>query len=386
MDCGNFEEIVRSLREFVRREVVPREQEIDETDAIPEDLRQKAANLGLFGYALPTKYGGLGMSVEQETRVARELGYTAPSFRSLFSTNNGIAGQVIVSAGTEEQKQRYLPALSSGDCIASFALTEPEAGSDAAALQSTARLEGESYVINGTKRFITNSPLAGLFVTFARTDSSVAGTMGISAFAVESDLPGIVIGARDKKMGQLGSWTADVTFDDVRVPLEAVLGEVGAGFKQAMRSLNRGRLSIAAACVGLAERLIEESSRYARSRHQFGKPIADFQLIQAMLADSRTEAYAGSAMVESTAAGYEKSDDTPVRASCCKYYCSEMVGRVADRAVQIHGGLGYMRGVAVERLYRDARLYRLYEGTSQIHQLIIAQSVLDDEAARRPMG
>ena len=374
MDADQVEFVLSTVRRFVREAVVAREDEIEALDAIPDDLRRQAADLGLFGYALPEAHGGLGMTVAEEVLISRELGYTAPSFRSLFSTNNGIAGQVIVAAGSDAQRAEYLPRMASGECIASFALTEPEAGSDAASLQTTAVREEGGFVLNGTKRFITNSPLAGLFVVFARTGG--AGPSGISVFVVEADTPGITIGDRDKKMGQAGSWTADVIFDDVRVPDKALLGAEGAGFKLAMDSLNRGRLNIASACVGLAERLIEESATFALRRHQFGRPVGSFQLVQAMLADSRVEAYAGQAMVDDAASSFETSSQTPWRSSACKLFCSEMVDRVADRAVQIHGGLGYVRGVTVERLYRDARLYRLYEGTSQIHQLIVGRSVL----------
>lgn len=377
METDEFEAVLDAVRTFVRREVVPAEEEIEETDRIPDRLRQQAAQMGLFGYAIPEEYGGMGFSMTEEVRLAMELGWTTPAFRSMFGTNNGIAGQVLVNFGTDEQKKRYLPALASGRTVASFALTESEAGSDPSRMRTRAVRSGEEYVLNGQKRFITNAPDADLFMVFARTDEATEGTQGISVFAVDAASPGLTVGPKDAKMGQRGATTAEVFLSDVRVPAENLVGGVeGEGFGAAMRSLAKGRLHIAALCVGLAQRLVHESLTHAASSRQGGLPIAEFQLVQAMLADSHTETYAGRAMVLEAARAYDDGSDQRLAPSSCKLFCSEMVDRVADRAVQVHGGLGYMRSVPVERFYRDARLFRLYEGTSEVQRVIVAKQLL----------
>lgn len=382
METSEFEAILDAVRTFVRKEVVSAEDVIEESDAIPDRLRAGAAAMGLFGYALPEEYGGLGLTMVEEVRLAMVLGRTTAAFRSMFGTNNGIAGQVLVSFGTQEQKQAYLPGLASGELVASFALTEPEAGSDPSGLRTKAVRTDTGYVINGQKRFITNAPEADVFMVFARTGPQASGTGGISVFAVDADTPGVTVGPADSKMGQRGAHTAEVHFEDVLVPHRALVGEVeGDGFTAAMRSLAKGRLHIAAVCVGLAERLLEESVRHATASRQGGTPLAEFQLVQAMLADSQTELYAARAMVMEAARSYDDGSDRRMAPSCAKLFCSEMVDRVADRAVQIHGGLGYMREVPAERFYRDARLFRLYEGTSEIQRLIIAKQVLRGASA-----
>lgn len=335
--------------------------------------------MGLFGLSIPEEYGGLGLSMEEEVYVAFEVGKTSPAFRSLFGTNNGIGSQGLIMDGTEEQKQRYLPRLASGDLISSFALTEAEAGSDAGSLRTTAKRVENGYVLNGTKRFITNAPHAGLFTVFARTDPAKPGAAGVSAFVVEAGTPGLSVGPIDKKMGQRGAHTADVVFADCLVSFDALLGNrEGQGFRTAMKVLDRGRLHISAVCVGMAERLIEDCLRYAVDRKQFGQSIADFQLVQAMLADSRTEAYAARCMILETARRKDAGRNVSTDAACSKHFASEMVGKVADRAVQIHGGAGYMAEYGIERFYRDARLFRIYEGTSQIQQIIIAKNMVKE--------
>ena len=377
MTDADFTDLRTALREFLRKEVVPVEAQIDADDEIPERLISQAKAMGLYGYAIPEEYGGLGLSVPQQVAVAIELGYTCPAFRSLFGTNNGIAGQVLVAAGTEEQKTRFLPRLASGELVASFALTEPDAGSDPSSLVTSARRDGEAWVLNGLKRFITNAPMADLFMVFARTDPGAPAGKGIGVFIVPADSQGLSVGARDHKMGQGGAWTADVSLSDVRVPAAALVGtEPTAGYSTAMRSLAHGRLTIAGVCVGVAARLLEESTGYAKQRHQGGRPVGDYQLVQAMLADSYTEYAAARALVTDAAAAYEAGTDRRLGPSAAKYFASEAVGRIADRAVQIHGGSGYIRGVPVERLYRDVRLFRIYEGTSQIQQLVIARELL----------
>jgi acyl-CoA dehydrogenase len=336
--------------------------------------------MGLYGYALPAEFGGLGLSVQQQVLVTMELGYTSPAFRSLFGTNNGIAGQVLVLAGTGEQRKQWLPRLASGEVVASFALTEPDAGSDPSRLVTSAVPDpgpDGGWVIDGLKRYITNAPAADIFMVFARTDLAAPPGKGIGVFIVPARLAGVSVAARDHKMGQAGAWTADVAFSGVRVPRDALVGEAAAaGYSTAMRSLAHGRLIIAALCAGVAARLIDESVTYARERSQGGHPIADYQLVQAMLADSQTEYMAARALVLDAAARYDAGTDQRLASSAAKYFASEAVGRIADRAVQIHGGSGYMRGVPVERLYRDVRLFRIYEGTSQIQQLVIAREML----------
>ena len=371
-----FRQVIDAVRRLIRTDVVPREQEIEDTDAIPEDLRRKAKDMGLFGFAIPVEYGGLGLSMRQESELVIELGYTTPAFRSMFGTNNGIAGQVLLVDGSDEQKKRYLPGLASGEITASFALTEDEAGSDPSTLVTTATRDGDDWVINGSKRFITNAPIANLFMVFARTGAADSGAAGISVFVVDASTAGITVGKPDHKMGQLGAQTAEVSFRDVRVPGDSIVGTEGKGFRTAMASLAHGRLSIAALCVGMAERLVDEMVTYAAERRQSGRAIGEFQLVSAMLADSQTEMYAGRAMVLDAADRFDSGEDQRMLPSCAKLFCSEMVGRVADRAVQVHGGAGYIRGVAVERFYRDARLFRIYEGTTQIQQVIIGRALL----------
>jgi acyl-CoA dehydrogenase len=373
----DFADIRAQVREFLRAEVVPREREIGDTDAIPADVREKAAAMGLFGYAIPQAFGGLGLVITQDVELALEFGYTALSFRSLFGTNNGIAGQVLVGYGTDEQKKRWLGPMAAGRVIAAFALTEPEAGSDPSGMRSTARWTGDGWVIDGRKRFITNAPLADLFVTFAKVDGKVA------VFLVPADSPGVTVGPKDAKMGQAGASTADVTFDGVRVDAEALVsGEVETGFRAAMSVLARGRVHISALAMGLAQRALDESVAYAAVVRQGGVPIGERQLVQAMLAEQQALVLAGTAMVRETARKYLDGSDRRVAPSATKLFCTEAAGKVADLAVQVHGGSGYMRETAVERLYRDVRLLRLYEGTSEIQKLIVGRELIRREQAK----
>jgi len=389
MDPATFAEVLSSTRQFIRERVVPREAEIDDRDEIPDDLRQATRQLGLYGYALPEEYGGLGLTMTEEVQLVFELGYTTPALRSLFGTNNGIAGQVLMVGGTPAQQAHWLPRIASGEVITSFALTEPEAGSDPSTLTTRAdpvKAEGAGagWAISGTKRWITNAPAADLFMVFARTDQDQPGGRGISAFLVPRDTPGLTVGPKDRKMGQAGAWTADVYLDRARVGADALVGGeggLGRGFHTAMGCLARGRVGISAMCVGMAERLVDESVAWATQRRQSGRPIASFQLVQGLIADSMTDYYAGRATVLDAARRFDSGEDTRLGPSCAKYFTSEMVCRVADRAVQVHGGAGYMRGVAVERFYRDVRLIRIYEGTSQIQQVIIARALLGAAAS-----
>ncbi len=376
-DASTLEALLDAVNRFVREELVPAEAEVADSDEIPERIVRSMKALGLFGLTLPEAYGGLGATMEEEVMVMLAMGQTSPAFRSVFGSTVGIGSQGILLDGTDEQKTHYLPRLASGELIATFALTEPDAGSDAASLRTTAIRDGEHYVINGTKRYITNAPQAGLFTLMARTNPADKGAGGVSAFIVEAATPGITVGPKDRKMGQRGAHTADVHFDDCRVPAAQIIGgREGQGFKTAMKVLEKGRIHIAALCVGVAERMQRDALNYAVQRKQFGQRIADFQLVQAMLADSQAEIYAARCMVIDAARRRDDGKPVATEASCCKLYASEMCGRVADRAVQIFGGAGYIADYGIERFYRDVRLFRLYEGTSQIQQLVIARNLV----------
>jgi acyl-CoA dehydrogenase len=377
----DFQDILAQTRHFVRTAVVPREQEILTDDRVPDDLRDQAKKMGLFGYAIPQQWGGLGLNLMQDVELAMELGYTSLALRSMFGTNNGIAGQVLVGFGTDEQKARWLESMASGDVVASFALTEPGAGSNPAGLRTKAVRDGSadngSWVISGQKRFITNAPVANLFVVFARTRPADDQGPGIAVFLVPADAAGVEVGTKDAKMGQEGAWTADVSFDDVRVESGALIGgSEDVGYRAAMTSLARGRVHIAALAVGAAQRALDESVSYAATATQGGAPIGSFQLVQAMLADQQTGVLAGRALVRDAARLWVTDQDRRIAPSAAKLFCTEMAGKVADLAVQIHGGSGYMHGVPVERIYRDVRLLRLYEGTSEIQRLIIGSNLV----------
>jgi len=376
LDQETRDQLINTVRKFVQERLVPLEESVAENDEVPEDVVQEMRELGLFGISIPTEFGGLGLNMEEEVLVALELGRTSPAFRSVVGTNVGIGSQGIVMFGNDEQKAEWLPKLASGEAVASFALTEPDAGSDASGVKTTAVLDGDDYVINGTKRYITNANKASVFTLMARTDVDNKSSGGISSFIVPADLPGISLGKPEKKMGQQGAHICDVIFDNCRVPARYLLGKEGEGFKNAMQVLDRGRLHISGVCVGVAERLIKDSLEYAAERKQFGQALAEFQLVQAMLADSKTEAYAGRTMIMDAARKRDAGKNVSMESACCKYFCSEMVGRVADRAVQIHGGAGYVSDYGVERFYRDVRIFRIYEGTSQIQQLVIARNML----------
>ena len=381
-DQETLEALLDSVRRFVRERLVPAENEVAETDEIPESIVQEMRNLGLFGMTIPEQFGGLELTMEEEVRVLFELCQTAPAFRSVIGTTVGIGSQGILIDGTPEQQAAWLPKLATGEIMASFALTEPEAGSDAASLRTTAIRDGDHYVVNGNKRFITNAPHAGMFTLMARTDPANKGAGGVSAFIVEAGTPGLSIGKIDKKMGQRGAHIADVIFENCRVPASQLIGgKEGQGFKTAMKVLEKGRIHIAAICVGVAERMLRDALNYAMDRKQFGQPIAEFQLVQAMLADSHTELYAARCMVMDAARKRDDGLNVSTEASCCKLFASEMCGRVADRAVQIFGGAGYLSEYGIERFYRDVRLFRLYEGTSQIQQIVIARNMVRE--ARR---
>ena len=372
-----LDQLLETVIRFVSQELIPTEAQVAEQNDIPTELIAKMAELGLFGLSIPTSYGGLGLTMEEECLVALELGRASPAFRTVVGTNIGIGSQGLIMDGRADQKAYWLPRLASGDVIASFALTEPDAGSDAGSIRTSAVRDGDCYRLNGTKRFITNADKAGLFTVMARTDPDSQGSRGVSAFLVPAQTPGLTIGIPEKKMGQHGAHVCDVVLNNAEIPASALLGtEEGKGFITAMKVLERGRLHISAVCVGIADRLIDESARYAAQRKQFGQAIGEFQLVQGMLADMKTEWYAGRSMVIDAARKKDLDATVATESSCCKYFCSEMVGRVADRAVQIFGGAGYIADYGIERFYRDVRIFRLYEGTSQIQQLIIARNML----------
>jgi acyl-CoA dehydrogenase len=382
LDPETFDALIDTVRRFVAQRLRPLEERVAEEDEVPDEIVREMREMGLFGLSIPEEYGGLGLTMSEEVRVALEFGRTTPAFRSVFGTNVGIGSQGLVMAGSDEQKAAWLPGIASGEIVTSFALTEPGAGSDSASVQTRAVRDpgsgsgagGDVYRLSGTKRFITNADKASLFTVMARTGGE--GAKGVSAFLVPADLPGVSIGKPEKKMGQQGAHVCDVNFDETPVPAANRLGAEGEGFKIAMRVLDRGRLHIAAVCVGIAERLIADAVAYASERRQFGKPLADFQLIQAMIADSKTETMAARALVLESAALKDEGRPITLEAAAAKYFASETVGRVADRAVQIFGGAGYIADYGIERLYRDVRLFRIYEGTSQIQQLVIARETI----------
>ncbi|WP_419523489.1 acyl-CoA dehydrogenase family protein [Lentibacter algarum] len=385
LDPDTRDQLIETIARFVDERLITREAEVADSDSMPEDVVEEMRDMGLFGLSIPEEFGGLGLSTEEEVLVMLQISRAAPAFRSYFATNVGIGSQGIAIDGTPEQKARYLPRLASGELIGSFALTEPDVGSDASNVKTTARREGEAYVLNGTKRYITNAPHAGLFTVMARTDPETKGARGVSAFAVEAGTSGLSLGKPERKMGQQGAHVCDVVFDNCRVPADAVIGGVeGQGFKTAMKVLDKGRLSIAAACTGLADRILGDMVAYAIERKQFGQAIAEFQLLQGMFADSKADIEAARALVIDAARRRDAGENVAMAAACAKMFASEMVGRVADRNVQVHGGAGYIKDYRAEQLFRDARLYRIYEGTTQIQQTIIAKQLVAE--AREKLG
>ncbi|MEX1251586.1 MAG: acyl-CoA dehydrogenase family protein [Hyphomonas sp.] len=367
--------LIEQVRRFVTETCVPVEAQVGEEDAVPQHVIDEMKALGLFGIAVPEEYGGLDLDMETECLVAFELGKTSPAFRSVAGTNIGIGSQALILFGTEEQKSKWLPGIASGDLIASFALTEPEAGSDAAGLKTKATRDGDHYILNGTKRYITNANKADLFTVMARTNPDEPGARGVSAFIVERGTPGLSVGKPEKKMGQQGAHICDVIFENARVPAANMIAKEGEGFKVAMSVLDKGRLHISAVATGVSKRLIREMVNYSLERKQFGKPIFEHQMLQALIADSQAETYAAECMILDAARRRDAGEDVTMLASCTKLFATEACGRVADRAVQIFGGAGYVTDYGIERFYRDVRIFRLYEGTSQIQQIIIAREL-----------
>lgn len=372
-----FQKTLAVVREFIQKECRPLEQQVNQQDVIPESIVQRMKAIGLFGHSIPSQYGGAGLTTEELALVNIEVSQVATAFRARFGGNTGIASEALVAEGTEDQRQRYLPRLASGEITGCFALTEPEAGSDATALKTVAKKSGDDYVITGTKCFITNAPIADLFTVFARTDNARRGANGITAFLIERGAAGLSTSQPYHMMGQQGSPVGQVTLDGVRVSKAGIVGGAeGQGFRIAMKALNKQRINLAGLCVGPAIRLVEEMIRRARSRQQFDRAIGEFQLVQRLIAMSNTEVHAARALVLETARKRDAGEDVTMEASMCKLFASEMCGRTADRAVQVFGGSGYIAGNVAEQFYRDVRLFRLYEGTTEIHLLNIAKRTI----------
>jgi len=373
--------LLADVRAFVRERWHPMENTVEQMDLVPDDVVQELRQRGYFGWSIPEAYGGLGLSTEELILAAFELSQASVALRARVGTNTGIGSEALVADGTEAQKQKWLPRMATGELTGCLALTEPDAGSEASNVQTTARREGDEYVLNGRKCYITNAPIADVFTVVARTDAGSQGSSGLSAFIVERGTPGLRTGPAYKKMGQAGSPVSDVYFEDCRIPADHVIGgQEGVGFKTIMKVLNKQRLHLSALCTGPAIRMLELAIEHTQQRQQFGQPVGNFQLLQAMVADSQTEIYAAKSMILEAARARDRGEDVALTASMCKYFASEMCGRVADRCVQMFGGAGYVADFSpIERYYRDVRLFRLYEGTSQIHQMNIAKLVLRDQ-------
>ncbi len=377
----NFEDYLTAVRELSQDVLRPNEHRLTREGGIPEDLTEALKEIGLFGISIPEEYGGLGCSMEEQIRLTFEFCQASCVYRSRFSTTIGLTSQAILDFGTSSQKEFYLPKMAAGECTGSFALTEPEAGSDAASLKTKAERDGDIWVINGEKRYITNAPQADVFLTMARTNPNDKSANGISAFLVDASLPGVSVGEPPRMLGNEGSHVCYVWFENVRVSEGALVGgKEGAGLKAALRGINHARLHVAATCVGQAIRLIEEMTNYAARRIQFDRPVGDFGQIQALLADSQAEMAAARALCIDCAKAFDLGGPIPhVDIASAKLFASEMVSRIADRAVQILGGMGYMEDMSpIPRLYRDVRLFRIFEGTSQVQQANIARAMLKD--------
>ncbi len=366
-----------TVRRFVVEKLDPLSDSVEEEGRIPESIVQQMRELGLFGMVIPEEYGGLGLSALAQCVVMEQLSRANLSFRIMITTNNGIGSLGLLLGGTEAQKQEHLPLLASGERIGCFALTEPEAGSDVSNIRTTAERDGTDYILNGTKIWITNADIAHYFTVMGTVDRKL-GPKGLTAFFIERDTPGLAIGRKEPKMGLRGTEVREVVLDDCRVPATSLLGEVGKGFRLAMKVLDHGRLSIAASAVGAAQRLVEAMVEHATTRIQFKRPISDNQAIQWAIADSETEVAAARGLVYHAAWKKDEGQSATKECSMAKLYATEMASRVADRAVQVFGGMGYMTGNIAERYFRDLRVYRLYEGTSEIQRLIIARKVLEE--------
>jgi acyl-CoA dehydrogenase len=380
-DPERHQALLADVRRFVRSRAMPNEERVEREDAVPQELVEDLKRIGSFGWSIPGQYGGAGLTTEELAQAFIELSQASVAFRVIGATNAGIGSESIIQDGSEAQKRAYLPRLAAGEIYGCLALTEPEAGSDATALQTSATPCDGGFVLNGRKRYITMAPIAHLFTVFARTRPEVKGAGGVSAFLLERGTPGLELGPSTPKMGQEGAPIGEVTLRECRVPASALLGREGEGFRTVMKTLNKQRINLAALCTGPAIRLLDEALDYAAERRQFGRPIGEFQLVQAMLADCKVEIEAARALILETARKRDRGEDVTMDVSMCKYFATEMCGRVADRVVQVFGGQGYVKGRGIERFYRDVRAFRIYEGTSQMHQLNIARQLLKRSAS-----
>ncbi len=365
-----------AVREFVDHEIIPNESRIEEENSVPVELLQKIKNMGLFGLTIPQEYGGLGIGPMSYTLITEEFGRAHSAIRALIGINNGIGSKALVLSGTDAQRQEYLPKMASGELIAAFAVSEPGAGSDVSSIRTNARVDGKGYVINGSKHYITNAPIADIFTVLAVTDKTLGSRGGMSTFLVEKGTPGFSVGRVQDTMGSNGCQRSELFFEDCTVPSQNRIGEEGKGFGTIMACLAEGRITYAAFCVGTAQRLLDMSVVYAKEREQFGQPIAEFQAIQHMLAEMATAIHTARTATWFAAWKCEQGENCVQEASMAKLHASEAAGKVADSAVQIHGAMGYSCDLAVERLYRDARLYRIAEGTSEIQKNLIARNLL----------
>ncbi len=358
------------VRDFATNELKPLAAQIDEQEEIPQDIINKIGELGLLGAAFPEEYGGSGFGEVGYCMIQEEIGHSCLSTATMIGAHVSIGTNSIYIGANEELKQKYLPALTSGEKIAAFCLTEPGAGSDSFNLKTKAELDGDEWVINGEKLWITNAPFADVFSVFARTKK------GISCFVVEKGTPGLTTGAPEKKLGIRGSKTSSITFDNVRIPKDNLVGRDGRGFLIAMKTLDAGRLGLGAACLGACKELLQLSVAYAKERKQFDQPISNFQAVQFMISDMATLIYSAESLVYRTAAKYDAKTMTSRESAMVKLVASEALDRCADMAMQIHGGMGYSREMPIERFYRDSRINRIFEGTSEIQKMVIAHDVL----------
>ena len=377
MDEDTYNLFLDTLKRYVKERMVPAENEVVETNEIPAHIIEEMRELGLFGLNIAEQYGGAGMSASQYLNALTEMSWAAPAYRAIMAIGNGIVNTALSKNGTPEQREKWLPAIASG-AVAAFAITEPGSGSDSAAMRSMAVKTADGYILNGVKRYISNAPFADVILVIARTSTEDLPRNGhISAFLVPTDTAGVSIGKPDKKMGQQGAQIADVILEDVHLPVSALLGDQeGNGFQVAMNSLNNGRLSVAAASLGTSKRALDSAIRYGMQRTAFGEQVTSFQLTQAKIADSQADIYAMECMLRDAASKLDQGLDIRLEAACVKMFASEACGRIVDRVVQIYGGAGYIQDYDAERFFRDARLYRIFEGTTEIMQLVIARTVL----------
>ena len=371
--------MIRKLaRQFAETELTSEVlDKIEETGTYPMDLYKKMGDVGFLGIKTPREYGGAGADYISYVIIMEEISRVSAVSGVMVTTPNSLGGGPLMLAGTKEQLEKYLKPAARGDIFIDFAITEPGAGSDAGSTVTTAVKDGDYYILNGRKTFITGAPIADACILYARTDLSTKGNKGLSAFIVDMDLPGVSTGKPEKKMGIMGCPTSDIVLENVRVHKNALLGKEGMGFKNAMKTLDIGRIGVAAQSIGVAQAALEESIKYSKERKQFGRPIADFQAISFMIADMGTRLAAARELVYEAARLKDENDpQAPIKASMAKYFASEVCNWICGRAVQIHGGYGFIKDYKVERLYRDCRVFTIYEGTSQVQQMVIAANLL----------